>query len=270
MNNLSGLQKVQLDIFKEFIRICDLLDLRYFLVEGSMLGAKRHNGFIPWDDDIDVAMPRKDYEVFLKKANSKLFTPYHLTTYKDKEHYWMTAILWNTDVRVQLSNATETITKFAWIDIIPLDGMPDNSILQKIHYIHFYLYRALFQASYFSKIVNISRPRPWYEKICIKLFQKIKLEKLFNSNKIGNKMNVIMKTYNYDNSNNVVSFISDYKMKEIMPKAWYGKGKKIQFETIQANGVANADMYLKHLYGDYMIFPSAEKQKGKHNAIILN
>lgn len=68
MNKLSDLQKVQLDIFKEFIRVCNLLNLRYFLVEGSMLGAKRHNGFIPWDDDIDVAMPRKDYEIFLEKS----------------------------------------------------------------------------------------------------------------------------------------------------------------------------------------------------------
>lgn len=269
MNKLSDLQKVQLDIFKEFIRVCNLLNLRYFLVEGSMLGAKRHNGFIPWDDDIDVAMPRKDYEIFLEKANSKFFAPYHLTTYKDKEHYWMTAILWNTDVRVQLNNATETIIKFAWIDIIPLDGMPDNSILQKLHYTHFYLYRVLFQASHFSKIVNVSRPRPWYEKLCIKLFQTVKLENLLDSTKIGNRLHAIMQTYNYDSSNNVVSFISDYKMKEIMPKDWYGKGKKFKFETIQANGVANADMYLKHLYNDYMIFPPIEKQKGKHSAIIL-
>lgn len=73
---LSNVQLTQLEILKEFIRVCNDLHLQYFLVEGSMLGAVRHKGFIPWDDDIDVAIPREDYEIFLKEANSKLKSPY--------------------------------------------------------------------------------------------------------------------------------------------------------------------------------------------------
>ena len=145
-NNLSELQKIQLKIFLEYIRVCDKLQLRYFLVEGTMLGAIRHKGFIPWDDDIDVAMPRADYEKFIQNANDIIDKRYKLTTHKDNEHYWMTAILWDTESKVELCNATEKISRNAWIDIIPLDGMPCGSIRQKIHYYHFYLYRALYQA----------------------------------------------------------------------------------------------------------------------------
>ena len=84
---LSNVQLTQLEILKEFIRVCNDLHLQYFLVEGSMLGAVRHKGFIPWDDDIDVAIPREDYEIFLKEANSKLKSPYYLGTFNDDNFY---------------------------------------------------------------------------------------------------------------------------------------------------------------------------------------
>lgn len=65
---LREVQLVELDIIKEFIRVCKELNLRYFLDSGTLLGCIRHNGFIPWDDDIDVSMPREDYEIFLEKG----------------------------------------------------------------------------------------------------------------------------------------------------------------------------------------------------------
>ena len=131
MGNLSDLQRAQLNLLSVFVSICESEKLRYYLVEGSMLGAIRHKGFIPWDDDIDVAMPRRDYEIFVHKANQLLCNQYKLTTHLDNDHYWMTAILWDNECKVKLSNAVESIIKNAWIDIIPLDGMPEKPIKQK-------------------------------------------------------------------------------------------------------------------------------------------
>ena len=74
---MTELQKVELDMLKWLVRICNQLDLTYYLVCGSALGAVKYGGFIPWDDDIDVAFPRQDYELFLEKANE--FLPKHLS-----------------------------------------------------------------------------------------------------------------------------------------------------------------------------------------------
>ena len=81
-HELSKLQEAELDIFKEFIRICQENHLRYFICGGSFLGAIRHKGFIPWDDDIDVAMPRPDFEIFLQIAPRLLPEDLYLSTYK--------------------------------------------------------------------------------------------------------------------------------------------------------------------------------------------
>ena len=69
---LSQLKSLQLDMLAQFVDVCRRLDLRYYLMGGTMLGAVRHGGFIPWDDDVDVGMPRQDYEVFLQKAQALL------------------------------------------------------------------------------------------------------------------------------------------------------------------------------------------------------
>lgn len=268
MGKLSDLQCVQLDLLREFVSICEREKLRYYLVEGSMLGAVRHKGFIPWDDDIDVAMPRADYNIFLKKAK-ELSKPYKLTTFMDHEHYWMTAILWNTDVKVLMTNATESIEKFAWIDVIPLDGMPDGKFSQKLHYMHFYYYRALFQASNFSKIVNVNRPRPFYERFFIKLFQIFPLEKMLDSRRIGMRMHRIMSKYDFDKSNFVIQMISDYKMKELVPREWFGEGRTFQFENLKVSGVLNAEAYLSQIYGEYMKMPPQEKRIGKHSITLI-
>ena len=101
---MNDLQKKQLDILKAFISVCEKHHLQYFLVGGSTLGAIRHKGFIPWDDDIDVGMPRKDYDEFIKLQHEFNGTPYFIQNFKysdfvlDKNLTELTEdklILWN-------------------------------------------------------------------------------------------------------------------------------------------------------------------------------
>ena len=267
--NLSELQVLQLNLLKEFVRVCNELGLRYYLVEGTMLGAKRHSGFIPWDDDIDVGMPRKDYLRFIEEAPKHLDKRYLVSNYDREDHYWMTVILFDTENKVKLKNASEEIVKYAWIDVIPLDGMPSGALKQKLHFKHFYMYRVLYQISHFSKIVNVNKPRPAYQKAFIKVLEITHIEHLFNSKKVGDKLHKVMAKYDFDSSNYVMQIISEYNMKELMPREWFGNGQKYMFEGLETIGVSNADAYLSQLYGDYMKLPPEEKRIGKHNVELI-
>src|SRR5574344_610969 len=79
-DEIKSLKVIEVQLLDEFVRVCDLLHLTYFLCAGTLLGAVRHQGFIPWDDDIDVQMPRKDYEIFAKEASALLNSNYFLAS----------------------------------------------------------------------------------------------------------------------------------------------------------------------------------------------
>ena len=125
-HELSKLQEAELDIFKEFIRICQENHLRYFICGGSFLGAIRHKGFIPWDDDIDVAMPRPDFEIFLQIAPRLLPEDLYLSTYKlGAEHITLVAMIINKHKDFVLNNAAKQVRTGAWVDILVIDGAPE-------------------------------------------------------------------------------------------------------------------------------------------------
>ncbi len=84
---MNDLQQKQLEILKEFIRVCEKHNLTYFLVGGSCLGAARHKGFIPWDDDIDVGMPREDFDKYVELQKEYEGTKYFIQTWKSDPHY---------------------------------------------------------------------------------------------------------------------------------------------------------------------------------------
>ena len=125
---MNDLQKVEFDILKAFLEVCERLNLKYYLVCGTALGAVKYQGFIPWDDDVDVALPREDYEIFCKKAGELLPKGFFLQTYKTDKAY--PAIF----AKIRNSNTTffeKTIEKLpinhgVYIDVFPLDGYPED------------------------------------------------------------------------------------------------------------------------------------------------
>lgn len=264
-HKLSLLQQKQLEVLREFVRICELLSLRYYLVAGTMLGAVRHHGFIPWDDDIDVAMPRRDYELFLEKAPDCLDTRFELADYSDPQHLWMTAILSNREKEFVLNNAANKINTGAWIDILMIDGAPGPGLKRECHYIVYKFYRMLFQLSHFSKIVNIYRDRPWYEKAIMKFAEMTGIEKHLDSVKIAERLHKILSKCDFDSADFAATYVGAYGKKEIVPKEYYGEGRRYNFEGLAVRGVEEYDLYLKALYGDYMKIPPENERGNKHN-----
>ena len=120
---MNDLQKCQLNILKDFIKVCEKNNLRYYLVSGTCLGAVRHQGFIPWDDDIDVGMPREDYNKLItlqKDFNERYF----IQTYKtDKKYLYNFAKIRDSETTYIENNfMTTQINHGVWLDVFPLDG----------------------------------------------------------------------------------------------------------------------------------------------------
>ncbi len=263
MNNIDLLHKVDMEIVKDVLNICEKYNLKYFMLGGTMLGAIRHKGFIPWDDDIDLGMPRNDYEKFLEVAPQELRFNLKLVNYKtDKNyHYYITRIL-DTETKVieeRIGNEEEKYTN-ASIDIFPIDGTPNNIILRKIYFFRVLYHRALMSLCYKDSI-DRKRKRGKIESIFLAIMEKMPIEKITNPYKQKEKIDKLLKSQNYDKSIFVGNIMGAYRTREIVPKDYYGNGKMYEFEDIEMNGLEKFDEYLKYTYGDYMQLPPKEKQK---------
>ena len=263
-HKLSSLQTQDLDILKDFQKICYDNNLRYFMVAGSMLGAIRHHGFIPWDDDIDVAMPRNDYDRFLEIAPKQLSPGYFLKTPREKDQVMIVTNIISEKGGFTLNNSKKALHTGAWIDVMVIDGVPDPGIRRTLHWYHYMFLRALYQISHFDEIVDQNRSRPLYEKMIIKFAKVTRIQRLLNSTKINYRIEKMLRSVSYEKSNYVATYCGIYRKKEIVPKEWYGDGTLFHFEDTQVFGLSDADKYLTQIYGDYMT-PPKDTSISRHN-----
>ena len=129
-DEMTALKKIEVEILKEFVAACDELGLRYYLLGGTLLGAIRHQGFIPWDDDIDVGMPRQDYEIFLEKGQELLSKNLFIQHLRSEENYLLPfAKIRNSDTAfIQDSVKKRSMNHGIFIDVFPLDGYPEGKL----------------------------------------------------------------------------------------------------------------------------------------------
>ena len=269
MSNLRKLQLMELDILKQVTEICKRHGLRYFLLGGTFLGAVRHQGFIPWDDDIDIGMPRADFEKFCKLAEG-LSKPLGFVSYKNnKEHIYFHPRVYKFNSKVIDRSGVEEKETYAWIDVFPLDGMPGNNLVRKLHGFRLLFLRLLFMYSQFDKIVNVNlKNRVWYERVLIAIGKVIKFDKILNTHKIMAKIDKTMQTYDYETSAYVGNFMGAYKMKEVFPKKYYEETAEYEFEGLLCPAPKDYDAVLSQMYGDYMTPPAKEVQN-KHSTDVI-
>ena len=135
-SELSSLQKQEFEILCEVRRICDKYDLTYFITAGTLLGAVRHKGFIPWDDDIDVVMPKKDFKKFSKLCRVELAKQYFFQNCRSEKQYpfLFAKIRKNNTFVNDMLLANLKIHKGLYIDVFPLVKCPKGENAAKLYF----------------------------------------------------------------------------------------------------------------------------------------
>lgn len=261
-NNIERLQDADLVIVKEVVRICEKYGLMYYMLGGTMLGAIRHKGFIPWDDDIDLGLPRRDYEKFLKVAPEELSETLKVINYKTNPdyHYYITRI---QDIETKVVETRyERMGEFTHvsIDIFPLDGTPNNRLLRKLYCFRLMVHRAM-MALYYKDGIDPDRKRSMIEHLMLKCLKLLPTDKMFNAHNQKEQCDSLLRKFDMKDSLYTGNMMGAYRIRELVPTNWYGKDAFYQFEDIQLRGFEEYDKYLKHLYGDYMQIPPENSRK---------
>ena len=249
---LKHLQNLELMILKDFIKICEDNNLTYYIYGGSLLGAIRHKGFIPWDDDIDLIMFREDYEKFKKVFLSKPNEKYELLTHESHDDYFFLfskLMLKGTKFEewwVEQVNFNVGVN----IDIFVLDDVSDNNIKC---FIQTKICRILDRLLTISAIRLVNYPFivQTISNILHSIMGLLRIKPITIINKC---LKLLTK---YKNTQRVCDICALHHP-QIYNREDYGKGKKIKFEDIEVNAPINAHVLLEQIYGDYMELPPEE------------
>lgn len=257
---MNELQKVELDLFRCFAETCEKLNLNYFLLCGSALGAARHGGVIPWDDDFDVGMYREDYNKYMELAPALLPEGIFLQNYKtDPAFPYVFAKLRNSNttfIQTVLSNLN--INHGIYIDIFPLDGYPTNLEEQKA--------LARMKKHYRRQLTCALHMPPdisFKGKVSVALFRMLGCHK--RTNKILAKYEALISKYPVKDSTIICNHGTWYGERDYILKEYYGEGSNAVYEGLQIRVPQNLDAYLTSLYGDWRTLPPHEKRKPSHD-----
>ena len=265
------LQLAELEILKAVRDLCDQQGITYYLAFGTLLGAVRHKGFIPWDDDIDIFMKRDDYDRFLQAAD-KLPDTLHIRTFHNsqlgKENIVLQAKVEAKNKFVIRETSGKRIKHRIWIDIFTVDGMPRTRLARELHWLNVQYHYVLCRVAR-SSVGHKAGPRSIIEKAAVYVADHTNVRKYLPLERTFTRLDNTVKKYPVDRSPMVLAFAHAYGKHTIVPKAAFGSGKPLLFEGELFNAPDDPDTLLKSWYGDYMQLPPPEQQIAKHCVDII-
>ena len=255
MCSLKELQEMMLNMLVDIDLMCRKHGICYYLTAGTLLGAVRHQGFIPWDDDADIMMPRKDYDRFLAIAEKELDSRYFVQYHKTEPYYRHTfaKIRRNGTACIIQNHRHIPMHQGIFIDIFPLENAPSSKLmLNCIWWIGSVADKlCAFSVSKLPSNYNWLLPVKWI------------FECAFKPSLFASMGNWIIRVIQPRRSDRLICIMGSTKLNEI-PYLWLGRGRDILFAGRILRAPENGEAYLEKLYGDFMQLPPIEQRQPAH------
>lgn len=270
---LKQLQKVLLVIMKDLSDICEANNLNYSLAGGSMLGAVRHKGFIPWDDDMDLIMSNEDVEKLNEIIKRDYSDKYYIASakYKNSQCLFYKVMLKNTKI-VELESMNFPFEQNIFIDIFPYENIPTNKIIRKIKAYQLKIFKGFltgyYTTKYPSKILKEKAKQNEFLRDRLGIMSILgTCAKMIGINRI---VNMCYKTIKYENKTGLIGIPSSFGYeRELFKSDFFNETIKVDFENLQLRIPKDYKTYLTNLYGDYMQIPPVEKRE-KHISVEMD
>ncbi|MCR5256227.1 MAG: LicD family protein [Acetatifactor sp.] len=248
------LQNILLEMFKELHIICEENQIKYFMLGGTCLGAKRHKGFIPWDDDIDIGLYREDYEKLCSLNFEKLSNNLELRYYKNTDNSPMHFVKIVNKNTTLIEDDYKNYVEGIYIDVFPIDNIAYEKYSER--------FRAFCIRRVHSLIINHCKTDS-----ADSFFRNVywHFSKKLNLNNLHKILEHLMLKKQNQVTGHIANFLGAWGTKEIMRKECLGTPTLYKFEDGLFYGPERIEEYLKHLYNDYMILPPINKRTNTHD-----
>lgn len=267
---LRKVQLTQLEIACEIKRICDENQIEYFIDGGTLLGAVRHKGFIPWDDDLDIGMSRNQYNKFVHIASKQLKDEFFLQTWDTDKGYGYTYAKVRKKNTIYLERVAQdsTANNGIFVDIFPYDNYPDNRLKRKLLCSQLTILKMILKVKchfYPWKETEHTNVKRWFIYLPIRFFACFSEKEI-----IKRKYLRLATSYNKEKTTQVFPQVAERLGATVMKREYLEQTISMKFENILFSAPKEYDAYLTELYGDYMTPPPLDKRKNIHNIIKIS
>ena len=262
---MNKLQSRLLKMLCWFHKYCEENNITYYILGGTMLGAARHSGFIPWDDDIDVGVPREDYNRLIANFKDTVDGYCLETPYSDKEDFlYAFSKLYDTNSTL-VEQTRFNCKRGIYIDVFPLDGVGDT-LDDAIANVKKFDRKNMFLM---MRTCAIRRERKWYKNLSIVMARLIP-SFIVSEKKLSLSLEKLAGNLHKGSAAYIANLNGAYRFKEITEKRIFGEPTLYDFEGQKIYGPQFADEYLTGVYGNWRQLPPEDKRKSAHDFILLD
>lgn len=262
ITDIKEMQEIALGLLLYLDEICREHGLKYFVSDGTLLGTIRHQGFIPWDDDVDVWLPREDYEKLEKIVNSDAGHPYRVLNHKNMKGYYLAygkLVHTGTSLVEHFAAAVDT---GVFIDLFPYDGLPEKGTA---------VYDRHMDKLVFLDTQRVSAFRNYHDylkggKGGIRKMCKWAIRRCYGGKRILDTIEKECKKYPIEGSPYVACMCGGYRKTDVVPREAVASVIRLPFEGHMVNVPVGYETYLRTMYGDYMKLPPENERVPKHES----